>query len=192
MAGSVPSGPQAGETSAGEARGSPDGSALLDRLCIQERIAAYCRGLDRLDADLLASAFHPDATYHHPAFEGGRHQFVEWAIALMTTFERTHHAITTQSIAIDGDEAHAESYCTFTLLPKGSSVLSGGMARYVDRLERRDGVWAIATRVALIDFGYETARSDWQGKPAVPLHNRRDRRDCSYLRPLRIPIGRRD
>lgn len=160
---------------------------LLDRCSIQEQITAYCRALDRLDAELLASAFHPDATYHHPAFEGDREEFVGWAIGLMKTFVRTHHAITTQTIELFGDEAHAESYCTFNLLAMGSMTLSGGMARYIDRLERRDGCWAIAKRVVLIDLGFEASSVDWQRDAAVLLPNRRDKRDCSYLRPLRVP-----
>lgn len=166
-------------------------SEPADRLRIQERIAAYCRGLDRLDADILASAFHPDATYHHPAFEGDRDRFVDWAIGLMRSFERTHHAITTQSIAIHGDEAHSETYWTFQLLPKGTTRLSCGMARYIDRLERRSGDWAIATRVVLIDLGYEAAGIDWQNDPVALLPNHRDRRDCSYMRPLRRAIDHR-
>ena len=59
------------------------------------------------------------------------------------------------------------------------------MGRYVDRLEKRDGRWAIADRVCLVEIS----------PPVVPAEigqlarafQPRDRTDASYKRPLRIP-----
>ena len=61
--------------------------------------------------------------------------------------------------------------------------------RYVDRLERRDGRWAIAVRVCTAEW-WTHAPSQLEG-PALdssilanPLAVARDRTDVSYERPL--------
>ena len=41
---------------------------LLDKQAIHEVMIRYCRGLDRMDAELVGSAYHPDAHDDH----GGR------------------------------------------------------------------------------------------------------------------------
>ena len=64
-----------------------------------------------------------------------------------TSFRGHQHHITTQTVEIDGDTAHAESYILGVLTRKGDgevSDIAGG--RYLDRLERRDGEWRIRAR----------------------------------------------
>src|SRR5690606_8703026 len=39
--------------------------AALDREAIHTVLMRYCRGVDRLDRDLIASVYHPDAYDHH-------------------------------------------------------------------------------------------------------------------------------
>ncbi|MER2157629.1 nuclear transport factor 2 family protein, partial [Rhodococcus sp. (in: high G+C Gram-positive bacteria)] len=34
---------------------------LIDKQAIREVVLTYCRGIDRLDFDLVRSAYHPDA-----------------------------------------------------------------------------------------------------------------------------------
>ena len=38
---------------------------LLDKQEIHEVLMRYCRGIDRCDAELLHSVYHPDATDDH-------------------------------------------------------------------------------------------------------------------------------
>lgn len=38
---------------------------LLDRQAIYDVMMRYCRGVDRFDADLITSAYHPDARDDH-------------------------------------------------------------------------------------------------------------------------------
>ncbi|MDT5346858.1 MAG: hypothetical protein QOH91_145, partial [Mycobacterium sp.] len=55
------------------------------------------------------------------------------------------------------DEAHAETYYLFIGTdrePADHITISGG--RYVDRLERRDGRWAIVDRVCVAEFMSES------------------------------------
>jgi hypothetical protein len=63
----------------------------------------------------------------------------------------------------------------------GEETVTFGSARYVDRLERRDGRWAIAHREALIDY-----RATLNGQPARPgqFAGVRSKQDRSYDRPL--------
>ena len=54
----------------------PEVQALVDKQAILEVLTRYCRALDRGDAALIASAYHPDAVDDH----GGK------------TFARVGHA----------------------------------------------------------------------------------------------------
>ncbi len=63
-------------------------------------------------------------------------------------------------------------------------VISG---RYIDRLERRDGVWKIAVRRTTVELMFTADASLMQTdlfKDQAIREATRDRRDLSYLRPL--------
>jgi hypothetical protein len=58
-------------------------------------------------------------------------------------------------IELNGDGARVESYVVAinpTKLDDGSEVLSVIGVRWLDRFERRDGVWAIADRTVVVDW----------------------------------------
>jgi hypothetical protein len=55
---------------------------LIDRQAIRDCLTRYCRGVDRLDRELVLSTYHPDAIDDHGAFVGTREEFVDWAFAL--------------------------------------------------------------------------------------------------------------
>lgn len=164
--------------------------ALLDRQAIVDCIHRYARGVDRGDADLLRSAYHPDAVEDHGAFIGevdGLVAFLAWAHRPFDGYQRF---VTNVTVELDGDEAHAESYwlCVLRREAAGPLLVDGG--RYVDRLERRDGGWRIAERVVVIE---------WQGtaeggppRPVGTVEPRRDSDDVSYQRPLHVTRPHRD
>lgn len=144
----------------------------------------YTRGADRLDRDLLLSAYHPDATDDRGAFTGGPEARVDWLLAYLRTLDHTSHHISNFTIEIDGDTAHTESYVITTLLPRGGETVTMGGARYIDRFERRDeGGWRIAHREAVMDFTFTAPTS---GLPPKVLSGARDRSDRSYARPLTL------
>ena len=66
---------------------------LHDKQAIHDAVMRYCRGVDRLDPVLLASAYHPDAYDDHGSwYQGDIAGFVEWVMkeyqvhtAIMTT-----------------------------------------------------------------------------------------------------------
>lgn len=159
---------------------------MRDRHEIYDCIMRYCRGIDRFDREVLLSAYHSDAIDDHGTYCGSVEGFADYAFALHATQHRTQHHITNHRCEIDGDIAHAESYYIFWSLNKEEPLYTTSTGRYIDRFERRDGRWAIAERVCLVEIRNEHwAPSGFEGDtdyvPAV-----RDRSDPSYLRPLRI------
>ena len=61
--------------------------------------------------------------------------------------------------------------------------------RYVDRLERRDGIWKIAVRRSTVELMFTADASLLQSelfKDQGYPRGTRDRRDLSYLRPLTL------
>ena len=132
-------------------------------------------------------AFHPDAIDNHGPFIGGVDEFVPFAIEVERSFLVTHHGITSHNCHIEGDEAHAESYVFFFVrMADGASLGSGG-GRYVDKLERRDGTWAITVRRLLMDWSFTVPYSAWLGADWERASGRRDKTDPSYERPLTAP-----
>ena len=181
---------------------APALQALIDRQQIHDCILRYCSGIDRFDREMVLSVYHADAIDDHGAFVGSAAQFVDWAIAYHRKYQHTHkHYVMNHRCELDGDSAHAETYWLFsghnTLGPPAS--LHGG--RYLDRFEKRDGVWAIAYRELLREWANldeipdmsdlssftstravlsPEMRAFMNGGPA----SRRDRGDRSYARPL--------
>jgi hypothetical protein len=154
---------------------------VRDRMDIMDVIHRYCRGVDRFDIELLKSAYHADAMDDRGAFVGHPREYIEWLLPILEHAGGTSHNVSNISCEIDGDTAHTETYVvTFVWTKEGTSVLLGG-ARYIDRLERRAGLWAIAHREAVMDF---TFRAETTPLPPGALVGSRWPEDRSYLRPL--------
>jgi ketosteroid isomerase-like protein len=180
---------------------------LRDRQAIAEVLATYSRAVDRLDRALLLSVYHPDAIDDHGVFIGNPEDFADWVIAMHTASHLSHqHCVLNHTCDLDGDVAHTEAYYLFIGMNRAGTpvALSGG--RYLDRMERRDGRWAIAARVCVRDWAplREPATSLDQSRMTVVQDQddalrailrggpqpSRDRRDPSYDRPLEIPAER--
>ena len=67
------------------------------------------------------------------------------------------HLLDVNNVEIEGDTAHSECYVLFSQRRRDGEGLDFGGARYLDRLERRDGEWRIAARKLIIDW---TARAE--------------------------------
>jgi len=167
---------------------------LKDRAGILEALNCYTRGLDRIDRELLLRAYHPHArddrgsAYDPRGADGGNNSMsveerADWLIDIMHGFRHTAHYITNFTLDIQGDEAHSECYViTHTLPLEGDTVTFGG-ARYVDRLEKIDGRWALAHREVVMDFQSTVPTIDL---PPDVIGGVRDRSDRSYARPLTV------
>jgi hypothetical protein len=96
------------------------------------------------------------------------------------------------TVDIAGDTAPAETYYLFVGTdrePANHVTISGG--RYVDRLERRDGRWAIVARVCVVEWITESTSSITEeviGMLSAVQVPTKDRSDPSYARPLVVSI----
>lgn len=173
---------------------TPDIARTLDELRshaeIAEVVMRYCRAFDRCDHDLLLSCFHPDATHEHGAFQGLSSDFCILGLETVRGVVLTHHQLGQISIEIDGERAYVESY--FTSYHRfGAHPPAGGNphedrimgGRYVDRFERRDGVWRIARRQGVNEWlRYEPASERGFFERPARERGRRDRGDPVYRR----------
>jgi ketosteroid isomerase-like protein len=134
---------------------------LLDKQDIYEALLRYCRGVDRGDDAMIASAYHDDGIDDHGFWKGLGSDFAPFINDVLTKYRSTMHMINNVLIELDGDTAYVESYV--------ESVHEVGdrydtvHGRYLDRFERRNGQWKIAHRVVVRDLH----RSD----PVSPLYS---------------------
>jgi ketosteroid isomerase-like protein len=161
---------------------------LGDRIAILDCVARHARGCDRHDVDLICSAYHDDGIDEHGARINAGPDYAAWANATHAASSLTHtHNVTTHSCEIDGDVAHAESYVIVILLTHDAGTATVISGRYVDRLERRDGVWCIAVRRSTVEVMFtadaSVVRSSFFAQQGYP-RGTRNRADLSYARPL--------
>lgn len=140
----------------------------LDRLASHQEITdilnQYARGWDRLDEEALRGCFWPEAQHQHGGFKGLSQDFITKAFPMVAKVKGTRHSISNVFIEIEGDRAFAECYFAATHRRMNAAgtdeedyFLSG---RYLDRLERRGGVWKIAMRRGLNEFERVEPRAD--------------------------------
>jgi SnoaL-like domain len=164
---------------------------LKDRQEILDCVHKHARGHDRFDVALMTECYHDDGIDEHGSFAVHTGpEYGEWS-------NKTHkagsqmclHNITSHTCEINGDEAHAESYVIGTMLNKDGVTCRFLNGRYVDRLERRDGVWRIALRRCTVDVVLKGDSSIMQTdlfKHYGMIKGTRDATDLSYDRPLTL------
>jgi hypothetical protein len=160
--------------------------ALLDRQAITDVLTRYCAGVDRLDAELIAGCYHADGRDDHGVFEGLGSEFAVHVVEVLRRHAAaTHHQIGQVDIVFgDGTPpvvARAESYVlAFHRLDgqDGTELESFG-GRYVDRFERRDGVWRIADRRVLPHWNARGPIKEFFPRDAFDF-GARDRTDPRY------------
>jgi Ring hydroxylating beta subunit. len=159
---------------------------LLDERDILRCVTRYARGIDRHDAELIESAFHPDSLDHHGGDTRNPEDLAQWGNELHATHTRRHsHFLANSTIEIDRDVAHSETYVLFALWRRHDAVVDISGGRYVDRLERREREWRIVERVVVVDWTAETAEGkDTKGTLARYARGSWDTDDVSYRRPL--------
>jgi hypothetical protein len=138
-----------------QAKRDPAVQAMIDRLEIEEVLLRYCRACDRVDEELLRSCFHADATDEYVGLFSGKIQDgVRTMMKMRRRFLITMHVLTNISIEVEGDTARSESYVQaqhrFTHDGAEYQWVAGG--RYLDRHEKRGGVWRIAHRQTMTEL----------------------------------------
>lgn len=138
---------------------------LADREAIRECLYRYTRGVDRLDAEMVRSAYWPDVVDTHLEFKGNAEEFIAWAFPVMGSMDQTQHFIANVLMTIRGSSADVESYFYGfhrVNAPDGGKFDVIGAGRYVDRFEKRGEEWRIAERLVVTDwFRQYPDTADW-------------------------------
>ncbi|MFC4941887.1 nuclear transport factor 2 family protein [Pseudonocardia sp. GCM10023141] len=151
---------------------------------IRDVLSRYCRAVDRLDAALLDSVYHPDAVEHHGYFTGPATDYRRQLIArLRDGWEKTQHVLGSSLIEIFGTTAHAETYVvaiqTRHLDAAHEQVVDSFGGRYIDHFELRRGEWRIASRTLVMDWQH-TGLGHESVLAGSLTRQRRDRLDAAY------------
>lgn len=150
-------------------------SVLLDKQAITELLETYARAIDTSNEGLLRAVFHPESQHNHgfvgpssdpdsPKNDDEPGDFVGFALNYLQGFSSSHHQLGNPLIKVTGDTAQSECYFIAhqimrakgdPLAPANASntetlIALGG--RYIDKLEKRDGVWKIIHRSGNIDW----------------------------------------
>lgn len=84
---------------------------LLDKEAIREASLCYTRGIDRHDSEIMAAAYHADDMDDPRAYIGDPAGFIRHANEVHArNWVVHHHYETNQTIDLDGDTAHVETY----------------------------------------------------------------------------------
>ncbi len=162
---------------------------LIDKQQITEVVYLVARATDRGDVELYIANFHEDGTDYHGLANGPVRNIA--ANLSRSRLLLTQHSVSNVLIDLDGDTARVESYFTsFHQRRDERDQLHDEIVRgrYLDRFERRAGVWKIARRVVVWDWSrVEPSGDSWfdqiRQRPGVDdkfIFGRRDRTDMVY------------
>ena len=173
---------------------------LEARTRIHDCLLRFCRGVDRTDWDLAASAFHPDAVDHHGWFVGNA------AAGLIPALSERHaglthaaHVVTNVAIrfatpTLASVETYVQVFQTEPVVNDDGATTAmkrvHALARYVDRFECRDGAWRIANRSLVYGDMQAVGDSSVLQLPEGFLEQRRDGRDPIDLQEAKMGLSR--
>jgi hypothetical protein len=161
----------------------PELQVLLDKQSIREIVLRYCRGIDRLDRELVRDCYWPDAIDEHGSFTGTRDEYITWVFdRMLPRYSMTMHFVGNQLVEVDGDRAKSETYGVswhrYVPEREGDDLLSA--FRYVDDFERRGDEWRIARRTCTLEWTRVNERAGWWDAPPTHRRGMRDRTDPVY------------
>ena len=169
--------------------------SMLDKHELRELGETYCRGIDRQDFALVRTLYHDDAIDDHgDMFKGGPDEYVAWLPKIMAMWDATVHSISNAVYAVDGDKANGELYVVAyhrTHAPDAKEIVVGG--RYLDRYEKRGGVWKFCHRSLAMDWCNvrDVHQEDYDTFAAGAVRGRQDADDLSYAElPLMGRVGK--
>ncbi|MEV7136371.1 nuclear transport factor 2 family protein [Arthrobacter sp. NPDC093128] len=167
-------------------------AALVDRQSIWDCMLRYTRGVDRVDEQLIRSAFWDDAHDAHGGVNGPPEDFLAWFLPNQTAREVAQHIVTNHSVELRGEQADTETYFVSVAKKFGSDTLEQVGGRYLDLFEKRGSEWRIKNRLVLLDWQCVGDASQMSERLALANRGSRDRKDPSYTRPIRpLPTRRR-
>jgi len=157
---------------------------LLDKQAVHEVMLRYLRGVDRLDPDLIQSAYHPDAEDDHGGkfFSGaGIGEAIVPLVAEL--FASTVHLLGNHLVDLQGDVAYSESYVLgyYTAVDEQGDYILVRALRYVDELVKTAGEWKIKRRRLIREWD-RIDRNQERPPDRAYIEPRRSRADISYDR----------
>jgi hypothetical protein len=177
--------------------------AGAERAAIENVLGTYCRAIDRMDVQLLKSVYHPDGIDDHGAMCLNAHEFAEQIIQTLSqvcvySMHTVTHAVIDVRDGVASSEAYYLGYHTVAsgeeavgrffgprylqaqrdagMLDRRHEYVCGG--RYLDVLQKRDGVWRIFRRRITNEFS--VCRPEETTSEGIPgMFNKPGRRDRS-------------
>lgn len=129
--------------------------ARADEMAIRKVLATYAHAIDRGDFELIATCYFDDAEEDRGRFQGSIAEFIEWLRRTLAGFDSCWHLLGEPWIELDGDVAHVDTPCLghHRLRDPALGAARDHLipCRYLDRFERRDGEWRIASRRAVYE-----------------------------------------
>lgn len=163
---------------------------LLAEREIKQALLRYCRGVDRMDEQLVRSAFRADAVITMGEFTGGIDELLTMIWKLVGRRTMTMHYLTNILVEFDPDDpaaSRAESY-GFALQRSTSAPPKGNLIngfRYLDDLTQQDGRWLISRRITVSEWlRVDDLAGQWPLPPST-LTGTRDGTDLA-VRPWAI------
>lgn len=123
---------------------------------IRRCLLDYCRGIDRCDATLVASVYHPDATDDHGSFVGLGVDFARLATEKLRSYAlATTHFLSEPIIDFTSPttaDVEVQVLAWHRVAGTEGEFLEKFCGRYFDRFECRNGDWRIAHRALTHDW----------------------------------------
>ncbi len=130
---------------------TPTLDQLLAIEACREAARRYSYGIDRLDGEVMKSAYWPDGIDEHGHFVGNAWEFCDRVVSSHGKWTWTMHTIFNHRVEIDPDGEHArgEVYNISYLFNETDRRLATWYGRYLDAYERRGEEWRIQHRVCV-------------------------------------------
>ena len=135
---------------------------VADRLAISDLVHAYCQGVDRLDAEGVASLFTEDGSFvayatpgaDEPTSRSQGRAAITKAIGMARHYRQTTHTVGNHLAAVDGDRARGETRVVayHVLGDEHAETLLVWHIRYLDDYVRGPKGWRIQERVLRVDL----------------------------------------
>ncbi len=157
----------------------PSVEEVADRLAINAVVAMHSRGVDRASTEILKSCYWEDAEVDYGGYKGLAHAFCETLPEAIKRYTNTQHQLGNTLAEITGDSAIVESYVTAYHYLSGEQEPDTEMTyigRYIDRMQKRDGVWKIAFRQVVMTWHQNAlATADEERNPSLQALSRAGR-----------------
>ena len=161
---------------------------LAARRDIHLLLLRYCRGVDRLDAELINSCYCEESFDDHGYWKGSGQDFGAFITeSLRHRATMTSHTIGNSIVEFESATvARGETYTMAYLRRQDDSNrqwLDQFFGRYVDRFEREGGEWRIKRRVVVHDWSIAsdlTSATSFPVKIGTFEQGQRDNTDLSY------------